>query len=73
MDRCVVHFEGLAVGRILDCNVVPVHPNDASRPQLPVVPAEVSDLLAGMQLRAHLDQAPWVGRSCSMTQLSWYS
>jgi hypothetical protein len=46
----------------LDCNVVPVHPDDASRPQLPVVPAEVLDLLAGMQLRAHVDEAPWVSQ-----------
>jgi len=57
-----VHFEGLAVGRIVDRNVVLVHPDDARRPQLAVVPAEVSDLLSGMQLRAHLDEAPWVGQ-----------
>ena len=62
MDRRVVNLEGLAVGRIEDCNVVPVHPDDARRPQLPVVPAEVSDLLTGMQLRARLDEASWVGQ-----------
>jgi hypothetical protein len=28
-DRRVVHFEGLAVGRIVYGRVVPVHPDDA--------------------------------------------
>src|SRR3982751_3065588 len=60
-DRRIVHFEGVAVGRIEYCNVVPVHPDDSCRAQLPVFPAEVLDLLPDMQLRAHLDDASWVG------------
>src|SRR5258706_8701157 len=38
-DRRVVHFEGLAVGRIVYGHVVPVHPDDSCRAQLPVSPA----------------------------------
>src|SRR5438105_1454652 len=61
-DRRVVHFEGLAVGRILYGHVVPAHPDDSCRAQLPVSPAEVLDLLAGMQLSPHLDDASRVGQ-----------
>src|SRR3954451_1778335 len=61
-DRRIVHFEGLVERGIVYGHVVSVHADDSGRAQLPVSPAEVLDLLAGMQLRTHLDDASGVGQ-----------
>ncbi len=39
-----------------------LHGDDPRGPQFAVVPVEVLDLLAGMQLPTRLDDAPWVGQ-----------
>ena len=61
-DGRIVHLKDLVECRIEDSNVVATYPDDSCRSQLPVRPVEVLNLLAGMQLRAHLDDASWVGQ-----------
>lgn len=56
-----MHLEDLAGDRIEQCHVVSINPGNACRAQLSVSPVEVLDLLASMQLRTHLDDAPGVG------------
>jgi hypothetical protein len=57
-----VRLDGLVEGCFKHGDVVSVYSDDSSRSQLSVRPVEVLNLLAGMQLRAHLDDASWVGQ-----------